>query len=410
MNTGQIILNLFALILLIGCVIWMLYAWLRKSDDPRRLAFKWILTLILFPATVLSVLVLGPGRESYLGVFIGMGMLVLGCIALGIIWAPNIGAAIASPFTNLFVGSSENDIPPPCYSIAQAQCNRGHYQRAVAEVHKQLARFPEDFSGWMLLAKIQAEHFNDLPAARDCIDEIIAHGHHSPKNVAYALNNLADWHLKCHEDRASAQAALEQIMQLFPDTEQSHFAAQRLAHLADAEHLHNLHEPRRIPLPHSIAPPGGRGLNPVEFIPPEVADADLSLLLNHLRDHPQDNEAREQLAKFYAEKQQRLDLAAEQLQILIDTPHQPNHSIIHWFNLMADWHLKIGGDIDAARIALQRIVHRFPKTSAADMAFSRITYLQLQAKSKTVPHSIQLGSYEQNIGLKSNPPKAKPDY
>jgi tetratricopeptide (TPR) repeat protein len=409
MKIAEIILNLSALILVIGFLVWALYTWL-KSDDPQRLAWKWILTLILFPAAVLSVLILGPGRGSYLGVFIAMGILVLGCIGLGIIWAPHLGAFVASPFTNLFTGSSDETIPPPCYSIAEAQCKRGHYQQAIAEVHKQLARYPEDFSGWMLLAKIQAEHLADLPAAQESIEGIIAHQNHAPKNVAYALNNLADWHLKFHEDRDSARAALEQIIELFPKTEQSHFAAQRLAHLADAQHLHNLHEPRRIPLPHFTSPPKGRGLNPVEFVPPESSETDLSLLLDHLQEHPQDNAAREQLAKCYAEKYQRLDLASDQLEILIDTPHQPNHSIIHWLNLLADLHLKISGDLEAARNTLQRIVQRFPKTSAADMALSRITYLQLQAKSKTVPHSIPLGSYEQNLGLKSYPRKIDPNF
>src|SRR5258708_25535776 len=94
-----------------------------------------------------------------------------------------------------------------------------------------------NFEGIMFLAELQAENLNDVPGAEITIHRLCAQPGHSPVNIAYALNRLADLHLNLHKDRDAAQRDLEKIIELFPDTEMSHPAAQRIGHLPDTAFL-----------------------------------------------------------------------------------------------------------------------------------------------------------------------------
>ena len=106
---------------------------------------------------------------------------------------------------------------------------------AIVEIRKQLAKFPNDYEGVTLLANIQAEDMKDLPSAEITFNHFCDLPDAPPKQVAAALTQLADWHLKLSQDADSARAALEKIIAKFPDTELSLAAAQRIAHLGGTE-------------------------------------------------------------------------------------------------------------------------------------------------------------------------------
>src|SRR6185295_8930700 len=116
--------------------------------------------------------------------------------------------------------------------IAEAKRKRGQYTEAIAEIRKQLARFPTDLTGQLMIAEIQAQDLNDLPGAEVTIHRLCDQPGHAPRNVAHALSTLADWHLKYELDRDAAQLDLQQIIGRFPETELSLAAEQRIAHLA----------------------------------------------------------------------------------------------------------------------------------------------------------------------------------
>jgi outer membrane protein assembly factor BamD (BamD/ComL family) len=319
---------------------------------------------------------------------------------MSILWAAQIGTLVAKPFTSLFDGGGQEMEPQPLYSIAMGKRKAGKFQEAIYEVHKQLQRFPNDFQGLMLLAEIQAENLNDLPGAEVSIQRLLNQPGHAPGNIALALNELADWRLKYSQDVESARQALERIIELYPDSEQSHMAAQRIAHLVSTEDL--LAARDRVPI-HLKAGAQNVGLlkdssglrKPVED-PAALA----ARHVKHLEEHPLDNEAREKLALIYAEHYQRLDLAIDQLEQLIQQPHQPPKQVAHWLSLMADLHVKYSEDAEPSRQALQRIIDLYPNLSHAENARQRLAHLNLHLKGKEKGQAIKLGSYEQNIGLK----------
>src|SRR5438876_6869827 len=218
---------------------WAMWHWLKRSDDPARLIFKWTIT-----AGVLVVCGVTTARIGWSPALPGVAA-VFG-ILLTFIWGTSFGEMLARPFTSLFDGSGTEAKPTPLYSIAEANRKKGKYAEAIAEVQKQLERFPTDFQGWMMLAEIQAEDQQNVTGAINSIKQLVGQRGHAPKNIAFALSRCADWELKFRQDREAARRLLERIVELLPDTEQAQMAMQRIAHLAPPELLIEQHDPHRI--------------------------------------------------------------------------------------------------------------------------------------------------------------------
>jgi outer membrane protein assembly factor BamD (BamD/ComL family) len=377
---------------------WWLWRCLKNSDDPAKLLFKWLVTLLCLAG--LAGLVFGIEE--------GLGRLAVPfvCVAIGVVmsilWAPHIGALVAKPFTSMFDGGDEEIEPQPLYSIAIAKRKAGKYQEAIYQVHKQLERFPHDFQGLIMLAEIQAEDLNDLPGAEMTIERLLNQPGHSPSTMALALNELADWRLKYLQDAEAARQALQRIMELCPDSEQAHMAEQRIAHLANKEDLLAAHD--RIPI---HLPAGAQRVGLIKdsssLRKPVDDPAALAVeYVKHLEMHPGDDEAREKLALLYAEHYQRADLAIDQLEQLAQQPHRTPKQVAHWLNLIADLQIRYTEDPEAPRQTLRRIIELYPNLSYAENAQHRLAHLNLQLKGKEKSQPIKLGSYEQNIGLKKS--------
>lgn len=384
-------LGLLGLLGLVVGVGWSLWKTLTQTEAPAKLFAKWVATGVV---VFILYKVLPWGIP---GLLIG---LILG-LFLSVLWAPHLGALISKPITGFYDGGVQEPETRPLYSIAEARRKQGKYSEAIAEIRTQLQRFPDDFAGLMMLAEIQAENLYDLSGVQDTIDRILSQERPSPKNIAFALNRLADWHVKFGQDRESARTALERITLLLPDTEQAQMARQRLAHLTPEEMIIETQEPRRFQVPHheeylGLRPDSAKSSLPAEENPVVLA----STLVKHLEKHPHDYEARETLALIYTHHYQRLDLASDQLEQLIAIPHQPAKQVVHWLNLLADIQVRLTGDAGLARHTLQRIVDRFPKTAAAENALNRMAYLNLELRPKHTRQAVKLGPSEQNIGLK----------
>jgi tetratricopeptide (TPR) repeat protein len=325
-------------------------------------------------------------------------------LVLTVIWRHNIANLIAKPFSNLYDGGSVEPIPHPAYSVAQSNQKRGRYLEAVAEIRKQLDRFPTDVEGQLLLAQIQAEDLKDLPAAELTIQHFCEQPGHAPPNITFALYSLADWHLKIGQDREAARSDLEKIIELLPDTEFALGAAHRIAHLGSAEMILAPNERKKFAVTEGVQSLGllrsQKHLLPAE---PDL-EQEAAECVKHLEQHPLDTEARERLAVIYADHYGRLDLATNELEQMIEQPKQPARLVVHWLNLLADLQIRSGAGFEAAQQTLQRIVDRNPNVAAAEIARHRLALLRLEMKSKEKSQGVKLGSYEQDIGLKRGLP------
>jgi tetratricopeptide (TPR) repeat protein len=384
-----------------ACMAWMLWRWLKSSDEPGVLIVRWIASVIVIGIVFAFAARARDEMSKIAAVLVG----AVGGLFMAIIWRQRFCEFVAGQISGLYTGGSAEPDPTPFYSIALGRRKRGQYDVALAEVQKQLERFPNDFTGWMLLAEIHAEDLKDLAAAQECIREILSQPGHAPKNIAFALNREADWHLKLNHDGVGARAALERILELLPDTEQAQLALQRIAHLAPSELLAERKEPRRIQLPSGPADLGLRD-TPADLRPvPEDPVTTAANYVRHLEEFPFDNEAREKLALIYARHYQRLDLASDQLEQLIGSPNQPAKSVVHWLNLLADLQVDLAADPNLARQTLERITELYPGSAGAESARNRMAHLRLELRAKQQSQVVKLGSYEENIGLKGGPPR-----
>jgi outer membrane protein assembly factor BamD (BamD/ComL family) len=398
-RTGDLIrgLVLLGIFIIVACAVG--WRWLKGSRDaPVRLIGKWIASALIIGFLLVYILpnITGGGAG---GAFLVPFVAVCGLL-LALIWTPNITAFLARPFGNLIDGGDDEADPEPLYSIAIAKRKNGKFLESLTEVRKQLDRFPNDVVGQMLLAEIQADDLKDLPSAEATIERFVAQPGHSPKNVAYALNALADWQVKYAQDVEGGRATLQRIIDTFPESEEALLASQRLSHMGDDEYLLSRGNRPAIALKAGVDNVGllktYEALKPVEEDKGETARK----LVQHLERFPADMEAREKLAILYAEHYQRVDLATDQLEQIIAQPGQPMKNVAHCLNLLADVHIKFAGEYEAAKAALERIIELYPKFAPAENARQRIAHLRLELKGRENKQAVKLGEYEQNIGLK----------
>jgi tetratricopeptide (TPR) repeat protein len=378
---------------LLGWFVWML---LKKSREPVMLLARFI-----FTAAVLAWLFWFVRSAEGAGMAFGILVAWFFGAVLAVVWVPVIVEGVGRTFASLYDGGDMEVDPQPFYSAFQALRAKGKYQEALNEVRRQLARFPNDFQGMMLLAELQAENLDDLPGAEVTVQRFCNQPGHAPLNIAYALNRIADWQLSITKDRDAAQRSLEKIIELLPDTEMSLQAAQRIGRLADTETLLAPLDRRRMAVEKGVKNLGL--LRETASLRPGEEDPGLTVAqyVKHLEQHPLDSHIRENLAMLYANHYQRIDLAEDQLEQLIQEPRQPAKLVVKWLNLLADLQVQQGVEPEKIRATLQRIIKLDPGVAAAENTKRRLDMLNLELKArKTQNEAVKLGSYEQNIGLR----------
>lgn len=116
---------------------------------------------------------------------------------------------------------------------------------------------------------------------------------------------------------------------------------------------------------------------------------------------PNDFKGQHMLAQLQA--QHLNDLAGAQVVIehLINQPGHEPQNIVFALNELAEWQLKYGQDLEAARATLEKIVARFPGSDAAHHAQQRIAHLGT-TESLLAPHDrrkLVVRPGPQNLGL-----------
>ena len=400
----DITVHIFLLLVVLGFVGWVLWRSLKRSDEPLALIFKWIFSLVMM-GVLLGVAVPWFHQGGFTAIM-GLGLAGVWGIAMTLTWRNAIIGIVANPIASLYDGGKHEIEPKPYYSAAISKRKWNKPLEAIVDIREQLAKFPNDFEGVTLLANIQAEDMKDLPSAEITFDHFCNSPDVTPRQVAAAWTQMADWHLKIATDADSARASLEKIIARFPDSPLSLAAAQRIAHLGGAEKiLLAAHDRQPVFVPEGVNNIGL--LDSTEFLQPVETDAAqlAADYVKHLQQHPQDTDAREKLAVIYAEHYQRLDMATMELNQLINEPNQPPKRVAQWLNLLANLQMKGGADFETVRETLETIVQRFPGLPAAEIAQTRLSRLKLEFKGAEETPDKKLGVYEQNIGLKYGRPR-----
>lgn len=397
MSKFEFILRIIGLVVVFAIIGVGFVLMAKKGDDPTKIILKAVFSIPFAAFCVWMSITTGP---------FGLIMIGLMAVVLAYMWTPHLSEWISSPLTSILDGGTEPIERKPFYSIAHAKRKRGIYTEAVAEVRKQLERFPNDFEGTILLASIQAENLQDLSAAEHLLETGINKNKWPNERVAASWTQLADWHLHLGMDVAAARASLQKIVDRFPGSELALKAEQRIAHLVETDkHLQAKRENAPVAVPQGVHNLGLRDAMKIAQ-PPEIEPGKLAqAYVNHLAAHPHDSEVREKLAVIYAKDFQRLDLATMELSTLINESRHSAKQIAGWLNLLANFQVELGMDIETVRGTLQQIVERFPQLPLAQVTQRRLGRLDSEFKGKKETPGMKLGVYEQNIGLKYGGPR-----
>ncbi len=301
------------------------------------------------------------------------GMVILGGLPL----IGMAGSAILAPIAGYTPGILKPKKMPPMYARAVAKLKFGKYSEAEWEIIRQLENREDDFEGWLMLADLYANQFNDLAEAEQTILEICDQPRTTSSQMAVALHKLADWHLNLAGDPEAAVRALHMISTRLPGTHLARMAQLRLNQLpATREELREQRSSPPIPLP-ALGDNLDGGPIPAGYkLSREKAAAAANLCVERLKVDPNNVPAREKFARLLAEDLNQVDLALEQITLLLNLPEQADGKRAEWLGLSAAWHFKYRHDPATGRKILERVIHEFPLSPQAFAARRRLRLLE----------------------------------
>jgi hypothetical protein len=285
------------------------------------------------------------------------------------------------PLAHYSLWVADFSVPLPTYSQAIGRMKMGKYADAEMAIIAQLEKCASDFDGWMMLAELYANQFHDLAEAELTICSVCDEPTTTPSQMAIAMHRLADWQLKMRGDPAAARRILEELCRRLEGTHLATMARLRINQLpASAKELHEQQKTRTFAMPVHMetfdipqktdVTPAGNG-DPL---------AQANKLVEKLKEDPNDITAREKLARIFAEQMGQLDLAVEQLELLIGMPGQLPAKTAEWLGIMAEWITRERGEGDAVEKILERLVHEFPQTPQAFVAQRRLSMMKASAR------------------------------
>lgn len=363
MNTLNLLLSILGAIASVAFVIQIL----RGSEEPWKLVLK----------AIASVFIIGLYFKLRGAGPFGMLFSIAAFTVLAFLWWGEIGELLGGFLTAGFSGGSQQVDKTALLSRVESLRKTSRFEEALDEAQKQLKRFKNDFDCYMLIASIHAEDMDNLPVAASLLEGVLeTHKKLERKQIVYALNTLADWHLKFGRDPDAARACLERIIERFPDSRAAQSSRTRIAHLTDRASLEAADQPK----PGKVMPKFERDLGLKGKKPELVKKTDPNELtdqyLAQLAEHPEDWDTREKLAAHYIEHYQNVACAVAEIETLIKSRLATKEDRCRWLHMIADWQARVAGDVPSARAALQTIMQKYPGTAHATRAEQAMQYLQ----------------------------------
>lgn len=298
---------------------------------------------------------------------------------------PIVGMAVASmlaPIAGYAPSILRTQKMPPMYARAVAKMKFGKYSEAEWMIIQELEKSEDDFEGWMMLAELYANQFNDLTEAEQTILEICDQRRTTPSQVSIALHRLADWYLKIAQDPDAARRALQTICDRLPGTHLARMAGLRLSQLPqNAQELREQQTASPIPLPalgDQLDEPAPLEMEMDRHKAAEMANA----CAEKLKLDPNNVQAREKFARILTERLYKPDLGIEQITLLLNMPEQTEAKRAEWLGTIAAWHLRYRQDPDTGRNILERVVREFPNSPQALVARRRIRLMDTELRGK----------------------------
>ncbi len=329
-----------------------------------------------------------PSPQQYRSCILSWSVL-LGPIALLMTWsfgwqmAGLAGCFWAIPILQQVAALQPDPKAVAVYTRAIAAMHFDKYEVAEQAVIEQLETHEDDFDGWLLLAELYANQFHDLPGAQNIINDICGQPATTASQFAVACHRLADWHLKLGNDPDAARAALEKICRRFPRSHLDHMARLRINQLpANREEWLAQQSVRKIKLTGLDGQKTYSEKAQSEQRTHQEAFARSQECIAQLTANPDDTATREELAHVWAEELGQIEMAVEQLELLMSMPRTPAAKMAEYLGLIAQWHLKFPQNIPAATAAMERLARQYPNAPQALAARRRLKVMEIESKMR----------------------------
>jgi tetratricopeptide (TPR) repeat protein len=160
-------------------------------------------------------------------VLTGILMAFLTAGLVGIVFVIDILPTIAHKFTHAVYDSGEELEEDPMHD-ARALLAQGEYEAAIGAFRDAAAEDPLNRLPYVEISKIQRDHLHDPQAAIDTLREAIEGQEWQVSDAAFLMFRLAEVYDQAMEDRASAAAIMQQVVDQFPETRHSANARHKL--------------------------------------------------------------------------------------------------------------------------------------------------------------------------------------
>jgi hypothetical protein len=281
----------------------------------------------------------------------------------------------------------------PMYSAAIARMKFGKYAQAEKEIIRQLENAENDFDGWMMLAELYANQFNDLNEAEQMIVEICDQPKVTPSQLSIALHKLADWHLKIGSDPDAARRALQVITLRLPGSHLARMAELRSRQIPNTvEELREQGVARPVPMP-GLSDNLGEATGTETVGDTKQAAKTANQLIERLTRDPNDVFTRERLARIMVEQLGKVDGGIEQIELLLGMADQPDVKRADWLGLIAAWYLKFKQNELMARGYMERLIREYPgypQALAAQRRINLMTAEKRQAELRSARPTIRI--------------------
>ena len=340
--------------------------------------FAWFAFAMLKAARNREDLIITGMFWSPLFLVVASGMfLVFHWTGMALAAALGFGALTHYTIENIIHGAME-----PRYGSAIGKLKMGKYAEAEQAIIGELEKCDTHFEGWMMLAELYAIHFHDLPEAERTVRELCMQPETGLSEFSIAMHRLADWHMKLNHDADRAQQAMEEVCARMPGTHLALMAKHRIKQLKGGNpELDEHHRPRVVPMPKVMARWDQTDEQRQAHRNRESAQAAADACVEKLNANPQDHGQREKLARIFAEELQQVDLALEQLELLVEMPEQPEGKTPHWLALMAHWLIEFRNDREQGIKLLRRVIEEFPRSPEAFEAQRRVSLMEMERRA-----------------------------
>lgn len=390
------IVKLFLLVILSGALLFLFFRSLKLAG-VEKIRFR---TLISLPFLAGTVFLLGMPPHPMIpliGALFGLG--------LAIIWGKPLILLVTKPFLDPFMPSEELEASAN-FSPAIRMRNQGLYSQALESIDKELEEFPTNIQGHLLKAQIWAKHRQEPTEALAILEEYLAKDPlPSVGSQIVALTQLAEISLNYLKDKSRAKAYFQIIVERFPDSEAANEAEQRIAQLSIATATKATEPIKKLTVTNDNRDYGlefGRDYVH-ENLKKSVDDLSLDDLAAHLHEHPKNFSARRELVQRLAFEADDPSEAMRFIQEALEIPHQSIKQRADWYHLLVDIQIRKLQNITAAQLTLKRLINEDPDCAMAEIAKKRIAMLKREMDVLQNKSVIQIGEYEQDIGIKRKP-------